>query len=1643
LDDDDDEDGVVIEVNQIDESIEEVKKKFTLQNPSSFGLTFCLGENPQNGLNVTIQMAHYVAGEKSEQNDERVWTRVPMVLQKEIDIADIMNGKKAYRFDECPWIVLSLLARKGRSDSRYRVTLTLSNMLQLDDETFLRYRFSSRTEWIDWPHSGRQGWRVFKDQHITHQPIIQVRGTEFEDVRQFSRFEDPLGSLLYHETKILAIGKNVGVDWSQEGSLVQTDWIPSTEIPKMFSPSLPGIPEMDTLCNFDSKENVISSLKIFLENYRNWIDECENSDNEHWTKVRAKGLEAQLETNLRTAKETAQRIEASLEMLSTNREAWKAFVLMNRSIQQSQMCPLVIERRGRSGFNWRPFQIVFILLNLRGLTRIGSTPIAPEERDILDLLWFPTGGGKTEAYLGLIAYSAFLRRIQGEEVPATVAIMRYTLRLLTMQQGERATRLIIAMNRVAAKERLSGVRFTVGMWIGNKTSPGTKQNARKTLEMLFLGQSVGGRANPAQLPSCPWCGSEFSEEDAEVNYRLISPESGKAFDLVCTNPYCDIYEEPLPYSCIDEEVYEHPPTLLISTVDKFARMSSKPEASVFIGKATNQSPARKNPPDLIILDELHLLSGPLGSIAGLWEAALQSLMGDWKPKYIAATATIRGAEKEVKTMFGRDLRIFPPPAASIKDNHFAQEIEINEGDDKRGRIHLGLLAPMTTARMGYYGPMASILQSSQHFSEAHDEVHTDPWWTVISYFNSRKEMAAAHNMLGDQVQIKLHNIANLRREESRNTDFTLDELHGSRKPSELKMAMQQLEIKYGDGNIPLDVLQTTNMFQVGIDIDRLGIMVLTGQPYSNAEYVQASGRVGRQVPGLVLTTLRGSKPRDLSFYENHQTFHHRLYANVEAGSTTPFSPAVLDRVMRSIVMLLARVGNSDLRANDKIRKLNDDQNWRDLKRQVLGFLEIVRHRIVESDRVMQVEKAVNRMMNDLHHFVRTRDQIGWRAERNTPGWGHQVMTGKGGRGNILDSMRDVDIPVPIGRIPPEGQEAWKFTTLPSRQLFFRSGPGLLWEDEDGGTHMTLALNRWEIKDDQRKKMEYESPLLEYLGQSPRLTTQFDGRRVRFHRPPKDAKTEGVVTVDRMPYHRVCKKGHLSTARNDQNCPLCDSPTSPVPLVSVCEHGHLEAFRWNSWVGHMDTCSRRKTSNLHHLRIERPQGSTNISAWIVHCSECGTQNRLMGVTSTTRGWPCGEHMPWINRPNFGVRLPSDNEDDERHKIQHLDRGNSGVGVGEQRLSLEIPPAQWHLATSKHPILWGILGRQNEASMRRRLEMELEEPEELIRELASSDYITEDGMGLDNKRFIEDTIDHYRSARQRDPEEYIDNMRKDELKGFTEKGEEDRWIRSTGEFQREIVVNRYRECSVPGWNDDSFPISDLVKIDKLRAIRILTGVTRAGGNVAAPIWDKDDGNPWGLAEYENGEGIYFGFDMNWLKDKVEQYLDSERIRHMHHVWDRNVWPEVKEQMQLTEESDISMLVILHTMSHLMMKEICNIAGYPMSSLTERLYIDKRPGGRVAKAGVLIFVTGAGNAGTLGGLSSLAEPEIIYEVIQRAFESAENCSNDPICGCHKPRRDRASSNGAACHTCILLPEITCELGNLLLDRSALFPEVAQDAV
>ena len=1632
-----------ISLTDFDGEDEEVKSRSTLRNPSSIGITTCFGKKAETQFIVDVNFSRYESKKFDKESKTRTWQRTPYTIQEIFSRERIHNGTQKIKFEVCPWVELSISRRKSRLDDKIRMTATITNTFEFDESSDQpKYRLSSASEWIEWEHPGRRGWRVFKDEHVIHQPIIFVESDDFEDVRYFGNFEDELGALLYHEVEILAKGHNVGVDWDKYNKKAQTDWVPSTEIPKLASTQLSGLPDIDVLSSLSNRSKSVTALKMVMTDYCDWIDSCKNPTNSYWDKVQKRGLEERLNLNIRSAELTASRINDGIELLESNNEAWKAFVLMNRAINLSQKCPAVMAKKGDRVFNWRPFQLFFILLNLTGITRNGSTPVSALDREKLDLLWFPTGGGKTEAYLGLIAYSSFLRRIQGETTNATVAIMRYTLRLLTMQQGERATRLILGMNQILASENISGPLFSVGMWIGNKTSPGTIKEAQKTLRKIAVGKPLRGAANPAQLPECPWCGSDFDEKEPEQNFRINSAPPGKAFDLVCTNSQCDFYEDPLPYSCIDEELYSDPPTLLISTVDKFARMCSKPEASVFLGKSTSNSAYQRQPPDLIILDELHLLSGPLGSIAGLWEAALQSLMGSWRPKYIAATATIKGAEKEVRTMFGRELQIFPPPMASIKDNFFSKEVIVGDSDSSRGRLHLGLLAPPSSARYGYYGSVASVLQSASVISESSTPEFVDPWWTIISYFNSKKEMAAAHNMLGDQVGTTLDLYASMRKENPRDYKLNLDELHGGRKPSELKQAMAHLEIPFGGSEEPLDVLQTTNMFQVGIDIDRLGVMFLTGQPFSNAEYVQASGRVGRQVPGLVLTTLRGSKPRDLSFYENFQTFHHRLYANVEAGSTTPYSPAVLDRLMRSIVMLLARVGIPNLAHNDSIRKLREVDNERKLKILISNFLETIEHRINDETLLKQIKTSIDRMYVDLRHFIKTSEKVAWRAVRNKPGWGHQVMKLSGGRGDIIDSMRDVDTPVPIGNEPRENQEAWKFTTLNSRQLFFRSGPGLLWEDEDGGTHITLALNRWAITDEQRFSLEYHSPLLEYLGDKLGRE-RYDNQKMRFHRPPRDAKTEGVITVDRLPYHRLCKQGHISTVRHDEACPQCNKPTSPVPLVSICDQGHIEAFNWNSWIGasHSESCTRKGANSLDHILVKRPRGSTSISSWSVTCTECKGSESLMGVNKSDRGWYCRGNTPWLKRTNYSITGVSQEDSEEnKHRIRHMDRGNSGVGVGEQRLSLEIPPVQWHLANSSKPILMGCLKRPTLEKMQQRLRYEFEDPDDLISELAGSEYLVDDGSAINTDRLLEDATAHYLSINNRTPQEYLDKLRRDELKGFTEKISNN-WTLSTGEFQREIVVNSERKSTIDGWYDDSFPISELVQIEKMRAIRILTGVTRNGGNEPAPIWDKESGAPWGLAEYENGEGIYFGLDLNWIHLLANRYLESGRVDAMNHIWANNMWPEVKEQIKLIEPLDIAKVVVLHTFSHLLMKEICTVAGYPMSSLSERLYVDKREGGRIARIGVLIYVTGAGNAGTMGGLSSLAAPELIYSIVRRALESVHHCSNDPICGSHIPQKNLASSNGASCHACTLLPEVSCEFGNVLLDRSSIAPEVADD--
>jgi hypothetical protein len=571
-----------------------------------------------------------------------------------------------------------------------------------------------------------------------------------------------------------------------------------------------------------------------------------------------------------------------------------------------------VEGRG----SWRPFQIAFVLATLRS-TAYGDSA----DREKVELIFFPTGGGKTEAYLALTAFSIFYRRLKDPLDVGVDVLMRYTLRLLTAQQFQRAATLICAMDQIRAARRseLGDTAISIGVWLGGTVTPNYRKDAKPALRKLIRD---GSGENPFVLLKCPWCASKMGPIAAVGKGKASRTEPKVAgytvredtVALHCPDGACPFHKS-LPIYVIDEDVYEHRPSLVIGTVDKFAMLAFLPNARSLFGLAADGS-RDLSPPNLIIQDELHLISGPLGSMVGLYETLIQELTTDRRPvvavppKIIGSTATIRRYQDQVRHLYCREaVALFPPRGIDAGDSYFASYARNPDGSFKPGRVYVGVhgagLGSVQTAQVRTF---TVLLQAAFML----DPEVQDPWWTLLVFFNSLRELGTSVSLLQSDVPDYFRVIAKrlgLDPKEVRRV-WRDTELTGRLRNDEVPRAIEQLETKHAeDDDQAIDVCLASNIVEVGVDIDRLSLMTVVGQPKTTAQYIQATGRVGRswwERPGLVVTIYGASKPRDRSHFEKFRSYHERLYAQVEPTSVTPFAPPVLDRALHAVMVAYVR-----------------------------------------------------------------------------------------------------------------------------------------------------------------------------------------------------------------------------------------------------------------------------------------------------------------------------------------------------------------------------------------------------------------------------------------------------------------------------------------------------------------------------------------------------------------------------------------------------------------------------------------------------------------------------------------------------------------------------------------------------------------
>ena len=846
--------------------------------PSTMGLSFVIevdGDAP--AVLVELEAGRYelvddAPTDASDESAEAIWRRTNISVRQVIRVEQASN--KVEGLEGLRWYTR---VTQHPTDARKRqVTLILIHDarvpaadydLMMEEALFqARFRVSAHDDCLIAP-------RMANTTQLSRDRLMQA--------------------LLYRDQIEWAVGHTCSASWSfvdddPKQVVIETRWIPTHRVQdmnpsgsQMFSQvnqerfSDPGRSFDAGVLATASGGELTRLLEVIPDVYEAWLREQEERLGQiHDPKLAELAVE-----NIARAEDVARRLREGISTLEQHPFARTAFQLAQRA--------LTLQYRWRSGDDasrlvWRPFQLAFQLLCLTGIVDgdRGVDPAHPD-RDVMDLLWFPTGGGKTEAYLGLTAMTIFARRLRDPASGGGVTVlMRYTLRLLTMQQFERASRLILACESIRREkaEELGHEPISIGLWVGRSTTPNSVKEAREA-----------GAMSARQLARCPVCGSESS---LEWDARPDTPDHV----LVCTNPTCSMSGE-LPIHTIDEMVYRARPSLVIGTVDKFAQIVRNAQTTALFGGMTFA------PPELIIQDELHLISGPLGTVVGLYETAIDMICVDEargrRAKVVGSTATIRNADEQVRALFDRELCQFPPAVLDASDSCFARVDE-----DAPGRLYLGLSSAGRSPKYTFQHACGALMYHASPDAQTLAKDEVDPYWTLVAYFNTLRELGGALVMMYDDVQSTIDGLANMSNTASRR-DMAHLELSSRIDATDIPEYILALERRYPDQDI--SVALATNMISVGVDIPRLGLMVINGQPKSMAEYIQASARVGRnQIAGVVLTVLNHRRARDRAHFESFKTLHQRLYSSVEPVSVTPFSARARDRGLHAVLIALAR-----------------------------------------------------------------------------------------------------------------------------------------------------------------------------------------------------------------------------------------------------------------------------------------------------------------------------------------------------------------------------------------------------------------------------------------------------------------------------------------------------------------------------------------------------------------------------------------------------------------------------------------------------------------------------------------------------------------------------------------------------------------
>ena len=1085
--------------------------------PSSFGLNFLMQRDDQ--IKVTIGFAKY------EKYENLAYVRNSYLHNETLTINS--TGIQKIQITGHP-IELSLKSRP--KDNMILSSLTVSHTEKYED--------SDNSPAIEFNECIFHVGMSIESMNNSFQEIKPlVHQGESDDAKSLD--------LLFRNKKSYAIGIGCASDWSElddSCKKIFTSFLPTYELPSI-EPESNFTVSMKELASIDKEEPDLTSVDSLYEGYKLWLatkkNEITSLEETHQETATKHIVAAEIWLN---------RIKEGINLIKTNSQANNAFRLMNFAMLIQFNRSNFLEKkfwddplRTKENLNigdfeglndilqsnnhgnlkigsWRPFQIAFVLGIIPDFV---SDNDLHSFRDEVDLLWFPTGGGKTEAYLGVLAFSILFRRLKDPADAGITSIMRYTLRLLTSDQFRRCSSLICALDFIRKNNPLNldlGTdEISIGLWIGSDGSPATHKIASNSLKR---DKDAEGNLK-FMLQSCPWCKSSLTSKATpprttqnnphKFGYRsetqVINNKRNTKIIIFCPDENCEFHSS-LPVYLWEDAVLETKPTLLIGTVDNFAKLAWNHK-----GVQSSFADKQFSPPELIIQDELHLISGPLGSMVALYENILLGLIerDSFKPKIIGATATLSIAGSQAQSLYnGRKSSIFPPQILDWGDSFFAKERNL---EDKPGRMYVGYFGNMKNSMIeSAFNAAIPLLQAPQTMLPtiqedaekgstdlkvswpnqfSHDDVTVsvfhktsssrewadykvlsinkleeeyleqdsfkqtiikvdpplkelikkdatlyitntkeysdfqnifDPYGTLIWYFNSKRELADMSNQQIRLMTVLKHNARNIQKGKlgppnkpikySRQLPYC-EELTGRLTQDEIEVVVKNLNlpwtqtmVKDGGYFTGVDICFSTNMISVGVDIPRLGVMLMHGQPRTTAEYIQATSRVGRTYPGLVTTIYNHNKSKDRSMYEMFKNYHQSLYRFVESSSITPYSQGARDKGLAAVFIGLA----TSLGVGNNIESAKDEEIILQVKEMILQSVKNV-----DNEELISTENQLDEIINTWRsREVEFRGEMG----KSTDGVRLLGMAGKPESNEVFQiplSMRNVDANV-MGRL---------------------------------------------------------------------------------------------------------------------------------------------------------------------------------------------------------------------------------------------------------------------------------------------------------------------------------------------------------------------------------------------------------------------------------------------------------------------------------------------------------------------------------------------------------------------------------------------------------------------------------------------------